>query len=662
MRKGKEKEKKSICPFCGCGCRLKFIVKGNKIVKIEGDESDYMSEGKPCVKALVLHEMYDGARYERPLIRKGAKGAKGKERKFKAVSWNEALKFVYKNLKDLAPDEVLFIGSGKTTNENNYVLEKFARILGYSIDNCCSRICHQATTNALLEHFGNPNLTKLSELDSIDTLLIIGSNPATNYPVFFNKILKGKEKQGIKLIGISSFLNETLKACDLKLIISPGTDYVLLNGIIAQLLERKAYAIDIEKIENFAELKENAKQFRKQFVCEICKITEQDFDKVVDAIAQAKSLGVTHGMGFTQHIYGHDNLHSLLNLAILKRAKLFNLRGEVNVQGSGDMACSPERLPTNGLASLPLLEKAWHEKLYPKIGKNLIEAIFENPVKAIVLIEFNPAQSLPNLNYVHKVLRHTFLVCMQSCKNLTAEQFADVILPIPLLFEEEGTITNGERRVRKVERVVKPSKQVLSPWQILSKLAKMFRLKHFNYKSAREIFNEIISIIPDYRGLEKVWEGEDLYASKEPKFVKFVPVSFKGIETIRSKKYPFILVTFRSKWHFLTDELTSQSKTLKKFFKEAFFINPNDAKRLNLRDNDRIIVKSETGQIRGKVKLSAEIPEGIVAAPFYSKKLLINKIVPSRFDPSTFTPDFKSVAVSIEKAKKAREGREGGKK
>ncbi|MEM2932709.1 MAG: molybdopterin-dependent oxidoreductase [Candidatus Pacearchaeota archaeon] len=641
VKNKKEKIVKSICPFCGCGCRLGFVVKNNKIVRIIGDSSDYMSEGKPCIKGLSVHECYNKARYKVPLLRKNGK--------LKRINWKKALEVFCNAIKDLDAQEVIFIGSGKTTNENNYVLEKFARIFGYSVDNCCSRLCHQATVNAMLEHFGNSNLTTLSELDTIDTLLIIGSNPASNYPVFFNKILERKSK--IKLIGISSIESETLKACHQKFLINPGTDYVLLNGIIAELLRRQAYNKDVEAIENFSSFKKSALEFNKELVCEICGIDNASFEQLIYTITSAKVLGISHGMGFTQHVYGHENLHSLINLAILKQAKLFNLRGEVNVQGAGDMACCPERLPTDGLVSLPILEKEWKVKLETRLGKNLIEAIFEDPVKVIVMVEFNPSQSLPNLNYVHKIFKKTFLICLQSHKSLTAEKFASLILPIPMLFEEEGTIANGERKVRKVEQVV--SSKLLSPWQIFCKLAKMLgKGEYFNYKSTREIFAEITRVIPDYKGLEKVWEGEDSYASKQRKWFKFVPVQFKGIESITSKKYPLMLVTYRSKWHFLTDELTRLSKTLQKLSDEnAFFINPKQAKKLKLNDGDRIVVRSEIGVIEGNLKLSESIPEKIVATTFHSDKLLINKIIPARFDPSTFTPNFKSIAVSVKKAK-----------
>jgi len=62
---------KSICPFCGCGCRLNFFVKNNKLIKVLPDSTDYMSEGRPCIKGLIVNEIYNKNRYRFPLVRKG---------------------------------------------------------------------------------------------------------------------------------------------------------------------------------------------------------------------------------------------------------------------------------------------------------------------------------------------------------------------------------------------------------------------------------------------------------------------------------------------------------------------------------------------------------------------------------------------------------------
>ncbi len=113
---------KSVCPYCGCACRLDYIVKNDKVVKVVPDPTDEVSEGRPCLKGLSVHEVIYKGRILKPLIRKN------KERSFKEVSWKEAYNFIWQKTKDLTPEEILFVPSGKSTNADSYVMQKFARI------------------------------------------------------------------------------------------------------------------------------------------------------------------------------------------------------------------------------------------------------------------------------------------------------------------------------------------------------------------------------------------------------------------------------------------------------------------------------------------------------------------------------------------------------
>jgi anaerobic selenocysteine-containing dehydrogenase len=121
------------------------------------------------------------------------------------------------------------------------------------------------------------------------------------------------------------------------------------------------------------------------------------------------------------------------------------------------------------------------------------------------------------------------------------------------------------------------------------------------------------------------------------------------MEEVRSKKYPFILTTFRSPYQFLTGEMSEKSKTLSKFIEEFCFINSKDAKKLELKDGVKVKITSAVSSLIAKVKIDNRFPSGIVGMYFHSKKLLVNKLFPTRFDEETMTPNFKLVAVKIEK-------------
>ena len=635
----------SICPYCACGCRLTFVIKNGKVVKVLPDPKDKVSEGKPCIKGLTLYEVLNKGRITRPMIRKS------KSSKLKPVSWKQAYNFIYEKVKDIPPEEILFVPSGKVTNEDDYVLQKFARIVFQTnnIDACCTRLCHQATVQGLKDIFGNSgNPWRMDEILDRDCILIIGSNPATNHPIVFNRLIQAKKK-GTKIISVQAIINTTSEYSDIPITIYPGTETALLNGIARFLIKTRSYSKDAEKIEGFSELKKLVEKFTPDSVCEICKIKKKEFMNLATSIANSNAFGAIHGMGLTQHVNAIENVHSLFNLLLLKDGKLLSSRGEVNVQGVGDMRCSPESLPVDGMINIGKIEKIWGSKISMQKGKNIIEAFLISPIKVAFISGFNPAQSLPNLKLVHKNLKNMFIIQMESYFNLTSN-FADVILPTPILLERTGTITTGERRIRFVRKVLEPIGK--PEWIIVKELSRMFkRGKYFKYKNELEIFREITEIIPDYNDVDAdlVYAGNDGWANKEITHKRFIPEEFEGVEEIRSKQYPFILTTFRSRYQFLTGEMTSKSKTLNRLSSEYCYINKKDAKKLKIKDENKIRITSSVSSITAKAKIDKRIPPGIVGMHFHSSKLLVNKLFPTQFDEETMTPNFKLVAVKIEK-------------
>jgi len=612
----------SVCPYCGCGCKLDYVVENRKLVKVLPDAFDDVSEGKPCIKGLALHEVIGKGRILKPMVRKN-KSSKPKE-----VSWEEALEFVYKKTKGLSPEEILFVPSGKITNEDNYVIQKFAAnaFKTKNVDSCCSRLCHAVTARALEKTFGCcANPWKIDDVYNTDCLFVIGSNPASNHPVLFDKILKNKKK-GMKIISVQPMGNLTSEHADLSLIVNPWSEAVLLGAMINHLIKTKNYDKRCESMEGFSELKEDVKNWLPKDACKSCGIKEKKFSELMEMIINSKSFGIIHGMGITQDENAMDNMHSLLNLLILKNGRLLSSRGEVNVQGASDVCREKE------------------------IGKNIVEALLLSPVKAAFVSGFNPAQSMPNLGKVHKNLKKMFLVQMDSYCNLTSE-FADVVLPTPTIIERTGTITNGERRIRFVKKVINPLGEARPDWLIFKQLSKLFDLQ-FNYETEKDIFKEIVKNVPGYENIDvnAVYSGNDAWAKKEIKFYRFNSRKFKAMKDTRTKKYPFILVTFRSPYHFLTGEMTTKSKALNELSNRPYcYINEDDAKKLKLKDGNKAKITSCASSLEARVKVDKRFPKGIVGAHFHFKELLVNKLFPGNFEKETYTPDYKSIEVDIKK-------------
>ncbi len=640
----------SSCAYCGCGCRLLFVVEDNKIIKVMPDRTDGPSEGIACIKGLTIHESVasNQGRVLAPLIRMS------KDEEFREVSWDKAYRFIHDRTKDLAPSEVFINASGRTTNEDCYVTQKFARIAykTNNVDSCCARLCHVTTVQGLDNCFGSrAAFSEMDDVYNLDCLFIIGSNPASNYPVLHNRILKARRK-GLKVVSSQAVYNVTGKFSDISLVIYPGTELILLNGIVNALIHEGAYDKSVETIEGFERLRHVVESYTIDFVQQACGVDLDQLNQLIGHVANAKSLGIIHGMGLTQHVTGSENVHALINLMILKNAQLLSQRGEINVQGVGDMGCLPDRLPTGPLVTGPQLREKWKTDVPIGKGKTVVEAFLISPVKAAFISGMNAAQSLPNLNVAHTNLQNMFVIVLDTYFNLTTK-FADVVLPTPLLFEREGTITNGERRVRYVRKVVEPCGDCKPEWQIFKELSNLFDCpEHFSYEEPRSITEEIVNVIPAYRqvDVDSVYSGNDSWPEKRMLFRRFMPEHFEGVEDIRSDKYPLILTSFRSAHHFLTGEMTNLSKTLMSFKEGPFcYLSALDSARLGVSNGDLVEVSSSVGSITCKVQIDESVPKGRVGMHFHFEQLLVNKLFPTQFDEKTFTPNYKMTAVAIRK-------------
>jgi predicted molibdopterin-dependent oxidoreductase YjgC len=130
-----EEEVKTICPYCGVGCQMYLGVKDGKITGVRGDPEGPANQGRLCVKGRfgIAEFVNSPQRLTTPLIRKDGELVE--------ASWEEALQMVADRLGKYNSDEIGVISSAKATNEDNYVMQKFARVaLGTNNVDHCARL------------------------------------------------------------------------------------------------------------------------------------------------------------------------------------------------------------------------------------------------------------------------------------------------------------------------------------------------------------------------------------------------------------------------------------------------------------------------------------------------------------------------------------------
>lgn len=670
----------TTCNYCGCGCGFDLNIKDGKVVKVTSNPDSVVNGINLCVKGRFGNDyIHRDDRLKTPLIRK-----KGK---LEPASWDEALQLISDRFKKIKQengnDSLAVLSSAKCSNEENYLLMKFARaVLGTNNVDHCARLCHSATVAGLAQAFGSGAMTNsIKEIADASAIYVTGSNTTENHPIIALEIKKAVTKNGAKLIVADPREIELVKYATLWLRQRPGTDVALFNGlmnvIITEGLEDKKFIQ--ERTENYEQMKEVVLKYKPEIVEKITGVPAEDIKKAARIYAKSPSTSLIYSMGITQHTTGTDNVFSTANIAMLtgnvgKESTGVNpLRGQSNVQGACDMGALPNVYSGYQKVDDPKINqkfsKAWGVDLSDKPGITVVEilnAAYEGKIKGIFIMAENPAMSDPDLNHAREALKKTdFLVVSDMFMTETAE-FADVILPGVSFAEKDGTITNTERRVQRIRKAVDPVGEAKPEWQMICELAQKMGYE-MSYNSPAEIMEEIARLTPIYGGmfyprLDKgglQWPCLDAehpgtrYLHKE-KFSrgkgKFTAVEFKEAAELPNEEYPLIFTTGRVLYHFHTGTVTRKSKGLNEIYKETLVeISPHDANELNIEDGEMIEVASRRGKIQAKAKVTEKSDKGVVFMNFHFHEAAANLLTNAALDPVAKIPEYKVCAVKVKK-------------
>ncbi len=305
------KKVRTTCVYCGTGCQV-YLKANNGIVVDTKPVRDGFNpgNGKLCIKGWALHEFINSPdRLTDPMIRKNGELVK--------VDWDEAINFVANKFKSVLennpgnPRAFGFLTSAKCTNEENYVMQKFARAAckTNSIDHC-ARLCHSSTVAGLAVTFGSGAMTNsIAEIEEADVIYLTGANTLEAHPLIGIRILKAIKK-GAKLI-VADPRTITLselaeESGGLAVNQKPGTDVALLNGIMNVIIVEDLYDKDFIKdnCEGFEEFKEEIKKYTPETASEISGVSVEEIRKIARIIGKEEKTSVIYDMGITQHITG----------------------------------------------------------------------------------------------------------------------------------------------------------------------------------------------------------------------------------------------------------------------------------------------------------------------------------------------------------------------
>ena len=670
----------TTCPFCGCGCSICLEVKGNRVVRVTPGNGNSVNGGQLCARGSYGCDFINSpGRLTKPLIKKGDT--------FEEVSWEEALEQTAAGLKRVKDERgassLAVLGSANCTNEDNYVLQRFARTVldTGNIDNG-ARLHNSASRAGLGYSLGFSGTTNhLSDLNQTDLILVVGADPDSSAPVVGYAIRRAVKQRGVKLLVIDPRQTRLSPFAHVWLQPDIGTDVALVNGLAKVIIDEGLLDEEFvsRRTDDFEAYDQSLKKYTPDYVEKIAGIAGRDIRAAARLYAGASRAAIVYGTGITQHATGTNGVGALANLALLtgnigrKGGGIYALQRANNGQGACDMGTLPGFLPgyhsVTDIAARERFEKYCGASIATGAGLTaleMMEQVRRGRVRGMYIVGENPVLSFPNSRLVTEALTSLDFLVVQDMFLTETAQLASVILPAASFAEREGTFTNFEGRVNRLRKATEPIGNSLPDWEIIVRLAD--KMGHaLPYPSLQDVMDEIEELVPSYETYtdpekpDELAYGETVRTSGSPLlkgFARFSTVEYTRQALPRESDYPFTMLTGSTLYHFGTGTRSSRASRLKKFAPRSFVeMCESDAKRLAVTGGDEVKIISAVGEVTARVKITDTLRKGLVFVPFSFPETPVNGLFDIILDPETKAPSLKACNVAIEKIRA--EGEQG---
>jgi assimilatory nitrate reductase catalytic subunit len=684
-----EKWTKTTCGYCSVGCGMLVGTRGDKAVAVRGNPDHPVNRGKLCPKGLSEHHTLSApGRAKEPLLRKNGV--------LTPVSWEEAIETMVTRIREIQQrygnESLGVVGTGQLLTEECYTLGKLVQLGFRSRNNDGNTtLCMASAVSGYKLSFGSDGPPgSYADMEVADVILLIGANIADNHPILCHRV--DRSSPGTKprtLIVVDPRVTKTAMMADVHLAVKPRSDIALLNGI-AHILIREGL-IDHDYIERhttgFEEFAEFVSAFTPEHVTAVTGLTTEQLYETALLYGRARAAFIGWTMGVNHSTQGAVTVAAINNLALItgnigrSGAAPFSITGQCNAMGtreSGFTASLPGYRKFDSPEDREELARIWGipvDRIPSARGlayPDIIEGAVQGRIKVLWFVATNPAVSFPNYNLLKHALGNVeFLVVQDGFHPTPTSELADLVLPAAIWGEKEGTYTNSERRVSKVNPVVSPPGNARPDFDIFLDIADRLGVRDELYpgwQTSHDAYLEFQRIsagrmcdyslftwkqIEESNGLQ--WGGQSLYTDgifpTPDGRARIHAVPCDSFVEQPDTEYGFILNTGRTVEHWHTRTKTAEVELLNDMVPNAWLeMNPVDAGRLDLKPHDRVTVRSRRGAVVDlELRITGIVAPGQVFMPFHFSETNSNIVTLGAFDPISREPNFKQCAVRIER-------------
>jgi len=533
------------------GSKVSVQSSQNEVVRINGVDNGPTNQGWLSDKDRFSFEYINSSqRLTVPLVRHNGE--------FEESSWTEALDLVAGKLGSMAGSAIAGLGGARSTNEEAFAFGKFLRTVVVTphidaqlADGLDPQFLATATPRAAID-----------DLDKARTILVWSADLKEELPVLYLRVRGAATTHGARIIVVHPRRTGLDDVATHKITYRPGRGPEVLRKLIAgdgTYAEARA-ALD---------------------------------DGPVVAIVGRPGLSEGPRLAEAVAAFARD----------LPAGKIMPVTRRGNVYGALDMGLAPTLLPGRVAASSEQgrsrLEDVWGPipETAGKSAKGILEGLEEGTITGLVLLGSDPVRDFPDPGLAARALAGAeFVVSLDIFLSDSSHQ-ADVVLPVESFAEVEGTVTNLEGRVQKVNRLVPGPGQSRPAWAVLDDLSRRMG-GDLGAHSAEGISKEIATVAPAYRGFgwDMVdWgegrEGVILPLDEGEQPLQYVPVD-PGLRSRSSAGLSLHLARV------LYDDgvQTRMSPSLASLMPAAaVYLHPRDARALGVAEGDRVEASTDLG-------------------------------------------------------------------